>query len=256
MLVAASLATLSAQELSFGVKTGANFSSATIGANIVTPKVKLATQAGFYVGAVGGVMFNDKFGVQTELLYSTGGSQLGLTDEFGTMMNNIVEYTMQGSEDPVPDMSFINDLNLKYKTQNLYIPILARYQATPALSLLAGTYFNIGLSSKFEMNSNAESLLAESGMDYVINPIMDAVDGMIKNFDCGLAFGLEYAFSCGFFVEGRYNLGLVNKMKSTITFPAGTGEFVDDTSFDLDKEFGITPKLKNQFFQVGVGYRF
>ena len=73
-----------AQEVKFGAKAGANLSNvktslpATAGESVANPDTK--SVIGFHVGGFAEIKLSDKFAFQPELLLSTEGSKLEITD--------------------------------------------------------------------------------------------------------------------------------------------------------------------------------
>ena len=77
------------------------------------------------------------------------------------------------------------------------------------------------------------SILAGPQFDYILD---DDTEG-IKKFGLGLAVGAAYDISDQFLLDLRYSFGLSNRL--------------EDNEVD-----GVDVKLKFNFFQVGIGYRF
>ncbi|WP_080779413.1 porin family protein [Chryseobacterium phocaeense] len=121
----------------------------------------------------------------------------------------------------------------KLNFNRIVIPVSARYYATPELGLYAGPYvsFKTGTKVKMEVNgapSNPQGINA--GEEY----LEKAFDDNLKSTDFGLFFGADYNVYKGLFVDARYSFGLTNMIKDPVN----------------------DEKLKMNFFQIGLGYKF
>lgn len=106
------LSNVNAQEISFGVKAGANFATQG-GDDVDGAKMKV----GFHAGVLAEFMISEKFGIQPELLYS-----------------------MQGAKAEEGDYK----TNLDYIT----LPIMAKYYITEGFSVHAGPQIGFLISAK------------------------------------------------------------------------------------------------------------
>lgn len=160
----------SAQEVKFGVKGGANFSTLTGDIENVKSIV------GFQVGGFAEIKISEKFAIQPELLYSAQGTQSDESDEDG---------------------SFERKLSLGY----LNIPVMAKFYVAEKFSLEAGPQIGFLLSAKekAEGSIGGENISVEA----------DVKDGH-KSIDFGVNFGAGYDFTENLSVGIRYNLGLSN----------------------------------------------
>jgi opacity protein-like surface antigen len=124
----------------------------------------------------------------------------------------------------------------KIRLGYINLPVMAKYYATPALSFEAGPQIGFLLSaeSEYELSSNFDEFeIDESDTE----DIKDEV----KKISFGLNFGLAYDISSSLFVQARYHLGLSD---------------ISDYD-DQDDEFeGDYEEIKNQSFQLSLGYRF
>lgn len=105
-----------AQEIDFGLKAGANFST-------LTDASGLSNKTGFLAGAFLGVKFNDKFAIQPELLYSQQGAEFNLGEfelDYVIVPVVIKYYLVQGLNLQVgPQFGFIVDDNVKEVLGNI-----------------------------------------------------------------------------------------------------------------------------------------
>jgi len=121
-----------------------------------------------------------------------------------------------------------SDLNLDYIT----LPILAKYYVYKGLSLLAGPQLG------YIVNSEIENEILTSGFlvpETLRNETIDIKDD-INNFDFGFAIGSSYELNNGLFIQARYVLGL--------------------SEIPKNEEQTISTDLKNEVFQVSLGYKF
>jgi opacity protein-like surface antigen len=145
----------------------------------------------------------------------------------------------------------------------LNIPLLIRMQASDNLSIMAGPYLSYRMSLGFGYNDEVKNLIEggaadEAGVDLEDIPDIkgtakDLLNDNLGKLDLGLTLGAEYAFDNGLFVDLRYNLGLMNHLKSDYKIVI-EGQTVDEGSWK--ENMGVEPKMKHSTFQIGVGYRF
>ena len=121
----------------------------------------------------------------------------------------------------------------KFRMNRIVIPVSARYYATPELGIYAGPYVSIKTSTKVKVElegavGNPASInAAEQFLEKQFN------DGL-KSADFGLFFGADYNVYKGLFVDARYSFGLSNMIKDPVN----------------------NEKMKMNFLQIGVGYKF
>ncbi|MBF4985162.1 PorT family protein [Nonlabens mediterrranea] len=167
----------SAQEIDFGVKGGVNFAKLT-GDNVEDADGR----TGFHVGLTGEYMFNDTFGLQGEVVYSTQGLQ---------------------TEDEILGQNVEQVLKLDY----INVPVLAKfYIADSGFSIDAGPQIGFLVSDKYEVNGeNVDDELNAETID------LSAGGGVAYKFKEGTS--LE-----GFNISARYMIGLSNVYKDNDTF--------------------------------------
>jgi hypothetical protein len=105
-------------------------------------------------------------------------AQMGLSDKF--LLQGELLYSMQGFKDEVT-----------HKLNYINLPIMANYVVLENLSIQAGPQFGFNIEDSFEDDDGPGSLDA-------------------KGFDLSAVLGAQYAFPSGFFIQGRYQLGLVD----------------------------------------------
>lgn len=109
-LIALSSLTMTAQDLDFGIKAGANFAT-------ITDASGFSNTTGFVGGVFLGFKLGDKFGLQADLLYSQQGGEFALGDV---------------------DLDYIN------------VPVVLKYYLTNNLHLHAGPQFGINVNDNIE----------------------------------------------------------------------------------------------------------
>ncbi|MFR9650931.1 MAG: porin family protein [Rikenellaceae bacterium] len=262
LLLVASLAVcVSANASEWGVKAGASISTSTMGIDAVSAKIKLGSTVGYYVGATNNISFNDKIGLQTELVYRSAGSSVGVSSDMSTLANLVLSDYMSEFDD---DFQFaLDDMKVTYRTHEVDLPILFKYKPTENLSLLAGPFLSYSVASTVKFNDGVEDLISglttEAYVDLLTDTGKSILDEVVKQFDMGLSFGLEYSFDCGLFIDARYSVGLLNQFNNVIDLDniEVLGESMEGAgTFDIEDTLGFKGTLRTQFFQVGVGFRF
>ncbi|WP_139423467.1 porin family protein [Chryseobacterium mulctrae] len=203
-----------AQELKFGPKAG--YSLSMLKAEGDGESYKFDSKSTFYVGGFVEYKFNDKFGIQGEVLYSPiGGKQEESYTE--TIMGVTVNATAKTD----------------FKLGSVQVPVSAKYFATESLAFALG--LNVGI-------------ITSAKTDYTLTGSVDGMGGSASESESGsedikdnintlnLApfVGAEYTLENGLFFDARYNLGVSNLIKN----PEGN------------------ETLKNSFFQIGIGFKF
>ncbi|MBC6425558.1 MAG: PorT family protein [Ekhidna sp.] len=201
----------------FGVKAGSNIANASFSETVdeKLEGVDTETRLSAHAGLVLQLPLNEegKSMIQFEALYSSVGAE-----------RSTVEVSSSGSS------TSTTTENLIYRIGQIQLPILYKIVIGPGIFLNAGPYIAANVSARVEEDYKVEpDEFNDSGKnDY-------GVLSDYKDFDFGLAAGLGYQFKSGFFIEGRYNLGLADIFDS----------IGDDKS-----------EWKNQVIQAGVGFIF
>ncbi|MCX7547314.1 porin family protein [Xanthomarina sp. F1114] len=203
-LVLFSLSTALAQSdskaVQLGVKGGANFSTIS-GDDISDTK----SRTSFNVGLLAEIPITERLSIQPEIMYSGQGFD--------------VKEINQGN-------IFDTDENIEYQLDYIQVPVLLKAYLVKGLSIEVGPQFGFKVHEELDFQPNSD------GGDLEVDPD----SSYVKDFDTNLAFGAGYKFDNGFFVNGRYNLGLTNIFKENTIF-----ENID---------------AKNAVWQVGVGFMF
>ncbi|AEH02529.1 porin family protein [Lacinutrix sp. 5H-3-7-4] len=198
------LALLNAQsdskQVQLGVKGGANFSTIS-GDDFGDPDSRTSFNAGF----VAEIPISERLSFQPEVFYSGQGFDVREIDQ---------------------DNVFDTDDNIEYQLDYIQVPLLLKVYLVKGLSVEAGPQFGFKIHEEFDSQPNSD------GGDIEI----DSEDSYVKDFDTNVAVGASYKFDNGFFLSGRYNIGV-------------TDIFDDGTPFE-----GVD--AKNNVWQVGVGFMF
>lgn len=169
-----------AQEATFGLKAGANYS--TIFGDFTDGfQPRLGFQAGGFVI----IEVNNKFYFQPEVFYSSQGVVIDRD------LNNF-------------NSELIGDANIKINTQQNYlsIPIVAGFHISNKLALEVGPQVAFLLHQKGKIKESGFGDQGES-----IN-----TDGEFR-LDYGLAAGLSYALNDYLFLQPRVYLGIANNLR-------------------------------------------
>lgn len=192
---------MKAQEfVMFGAKGGANFS--TFSGDGVNAWNDPSGRTSFHLGLVAEIPMSERFSIQPEVLYSGQG------------------YDIASREDA-------NDV--EYQLDYIQVPVIAKFYVFDGLALEAGP--QIGFLVNSEIDANPSSVNDENTIS------LD--EEQFNSVDYGVALGASYKFRGGFFINGRYNIGL--------------NEIYDD-SFNNNIFSGSD--AKHSVIQAGIGFMF
>lgn len=172
------VAFMNAQEISYGLKAGVNFSNLRYSSDDMSFDEDEKSLTSFHVGCVIEIAFDDKFSLQPELLYTSTGT------------------AAKGTESGI---SYEGKLKFDY----LSLPIMAKYYVAEGFSLEAGPQIGFLMSAK--VSADVEDYGSDS------EDIKDDTNAT----DFGVAFGAGYKMENGFFLNARYALGLSNMAKDS-----------------------------------------
>lgn len=153
-----------AQGISGGVKAGFNLADQMYSSDGVKidSKVRVGLNAGLYLTA----MFNEKFAIQPEILFSTQGCKIDF-DDFDSETRTYFNY--------------------------LAIPILARYNITDRISIHAGPQVGFLISADMEISAGTQVIEVDVKDEYKSLEIAAAIGGEI-DIIAGLGGGVRYVF--------------------------------------------------------------
>lgn len=203
--VAVTGVTLKAQETRFGAKAG--YSLSTLKYESGGQSESTDPLHTFYVGGLVEHKFNDKFGIQGEVLYSPLGGTVDATGDF--------EGDFEGTGRVKGKMTF----------GTILIPVSAKYFITENLSASLGASFGIITSAnvKYELSGNANS--ENLGAEFDFGGKVDVKD-QINSLNIAPFVGAEYTLENGIFFDARYNLGISNLAKNPVDGEKTTNSFL------------------------------
>ncbi|MCW3161837.1 porin family protein [Chryseobacterium oryctis] len=176
-----------AQEFRFGPKAG--FAMSTIKIDDKQDDLnerKMSPKYTFYIGGMAEYKFNDKFGIQGEVLYSP----LGGKEKIDGVNAGVV---------------FVGE-QTKVNFGTLLIPVSAKYFITEGFSVAAGVNAGIILSAK------QKTVVGSDFLDMEVEGEGGEVDIKkdIKTLNIAPFIGVEYMLENGLFFDARYSLGVSN----------------------------------------------
>jgi hypothetical protein len=163
-----------AQEVSYGLKAGLNYSNWSFSDSDFDG---YDSRLSFHFGGVVELGLSDKFSVQPEILYSSVGAQMDLSDAA----------TRVASDD-----KFV------YALDYLSIPVMAKYYVAEGFSLEVGPQIGVLLSAKAKYDGESED-----------------IKDSFKSTDFSAGIGAGYKMENGLFINARYVLGLSNVLEDS-----------------------------------------
>jgi opacity protein-like surface antigen len=208
-----------AQDMKFGAKAGLNVAS-------ISGLDNSKSLFGANLGVFAEFKISDKFAVQPEILFSMQGAK-GSISETETSGSGAFSITSTFNAENKAALNYIN------------IPIMAKFFVTEQLSLQAGPQigFLMSLETTSETSGSTTTTFGGNTTTTVATPTSSSSSDKSNSnsVDFGLNFGAGYDITENIFVEARYNLGLNNINKNTIT---GQSD------------------IKNRVISVNLGYKF
>lgn len=183
LMTSISLSGIQAQNISYGLKAGVNFSKLRTDDDTYNDLSEGRT--GFHLGILAEFSLSDKVSIQPELFFSTLGDK--------------VSDTMLGESEMV---NIDSELQFNY----ISLPIMVKYYATKNVFFEAGPQLDFLSSAKGQtyFSNHFESEIADE---------FDAKDHY-ETSSYGLSFGLGYKADNGLFLDARYQLGLSDVTKN------------------------------------------
>ena len=186
VLAVATLGVAQAQEFKVGVKAGGLFSDTPFKKQTkerITTKYNTGFKFGYQFGVLGEYNFNDKLGVEVDVLYAFQGAKL-TSVEGGLEGQTLVKANIKNGE-----------LNTQMNVNHIWVKYSVAEGLRPKLGVNISNLVKTSLKGEFE------------GGGRTLN-FADAKFEPNKKFDFGVGAGIEYNHSSGFFVEATYNYGL------------------------------------------------
>jgi opacity protein-like surface antigen len=120
-----------------------------------------------------------------------------------------------------------------FNLNRIVIPVSARYYATPDFAVYAGPFVSIKTGTKVNIDvsgATADPQLLNEAESF----LEESFDDGLKSAEFGLFLGADYNVYKGLFVDARYSFGLSNMIKDPVA----------------------DEKMRMNFFQIGIGYKF
>ena len=186
VLAVATLGVAQAQEFKVGVKAGGLFSDAAFKKETegsITTKINTGFKFGYQFGVLGEYNFNDKLGVEVDVLYAFQGAKL-TSVEGGIEGHTPLKLNIKNGE-----------LNTQMNVNHIWLKYSVAEGLRPKLGVNISNLIKTSL--KGEVENEGDTL-----------NFADAKYEPKKKFDFGVGAGIEYNHDSGFFVEATYNYGL------------------------------------------------
>ena len=186
VLAVATLGVAQAQEFKVGVKAGGLFSNAAFKKDTkegITTKYNTGFKFGYQFGVLGEYNFNDKLGVEVDVLYAFQGAKF-----------NSIEFSRGDVSFPKVDIKN-GEINTQMNVNHIWLKYSVAEGLRPKLGVNVSNLIKASVKGEAEAEGrkiNFADLKAEPK----------------KKFDFGVGAGIEYNLDSGFFVEATYNYGL------------------------------------------------
>ena len=186
VLAVATLGVAQAQEFKVGVKAGGLFSDAAFKKDTkegITTKYNTGFKFGYQLGVLGEYNFNDKLGVEVDVLYAFQGAKF-----------NSIEFSRGDVSFPKVDIKN-GEINTQMNVNHIWLKYSVAEGLRPKLGVNISNLIKASVKGETEVEGrkiNFADLKAEPK----------------KKFDFGVGAGIEYNHDSGFFVEATYNYGL------------------------------------------------
>ncbi|WP_299522845.1 porin family protein [Winogradskyella sp.] len=155
---------INAQDLNYGAKAGLNIA----GISFESDSYSTSSRIGFHVGGFVNYRFDEKFAIQPEINFSTGGNEW----DFGN-----------------------GDTTGEIKISNLSIPVLLQYDVVDNFVVEGGLQYNFLLSVEQKIDGSGDGF--EDISEFYKSGTLGAAIGAIYQLDTlvpGLAAGLRFVF--------------------------------------------------------------
>lgn len=189
----------SMEALQIGARAGYNYSTLRGDA---AKNMNTKGLSGFHVGLFTEIPVADRFSIQPEVLYSTQGAKWTLGKE-----------------------------TYDFKTQNINVPVLAKFYVAEGLNLQAGPQLSFNTGSEFKYDGALGKTSKKLDKD------------AFSKVNFGAVVGAGYKLAQGLTVDARYNFGLTNV-------------FDKDNKSLQSLKVSDKNNFKNGVFSVGLGYQF
>lgn len=217
---------VSAQEFTYGPKAGLNMATLS-GDDIENNDPKF----GLHIGAAAEYMFNNKFAIQADLLYSMQGLKQSAYQEF--TFNGVTERL---------------DVDSTLKLDYINIPIMFKYYITRGFNIELGPQVGFLISAKAEVE--AKATVSGGGQSSSESQSLNQdIKDQTKGVDFGIGFGLGYKFENGLNLGARFTGSFVNVFEDAKS--SSTNMDTDDLQFNA-----TGADAGNGVISFSVGYMF
>lgn len=138
---------VNAQDFTYGAKAGLNIAKLKFSDN-----TDLESLLGVHIGLFGNYAVTEKFAIQPELFFSTGGTKWSYS--YINASNN-AEVEMRSS------MGAVNEVSGKIKTSYITLPVMLQYKIINHLYVEAGPQYNFLLSIKESVDGGSDEDIKE-----------------------------------------------------------------------------------------------
>ncbi|MBA6152728.1 porin family protein [Gelidibacter maritimus] len=138
---------VNAQDFTYGAKAGLNIAELKFSDN-----TDMKSLLGVHIGLFGNYAINEKFAVQPELFFSTGGTKYS----YNYIAAMAADIEMRNA---ATTASY--EASGKVKTNNITLPVMLQYKITHALYVEAGPQYNLLLSIKESVDGGSDEDIKE-----------------------------------------------------------------------------------------------
>ncbi|MDY3401688.1 porin family protein [Riemerella anatipestifer] len=211
-------------QVKYGLKAGYNLSNVSLGTPATSVKVLLGNKSGFNAGGFVEYGFGKNLSLQGEVLYSNVGAKLTADVNKIKSAKDLLDAGFSGLN--------VKKASATISMHQVSVPVSLKY-SFDKFSILGGfsVNFNAGVSTKIEADGTDVKKSIEADSEIKLD---DTIKSELASANFGLHLGAEYMFTKNMFVDARYNCGVSS----------------------LNKNYTDFAKLRQRYFQIGLGYKF
>ncbi|MRM82418.1 porin family protein [Riemerella anatipestifer] len=216
-------------QVKYGLKAGYNLSNVSLSTPATSVKILLGNKSGFNAGGFVEYGFGKNLSLQGEVLYSNVGAKLTVdinkikTAQVGELLD---------ADFSSADIAKVKKASATISMNQIAVPVSLKY-SFDKFSVLGGfsVNFNAGVSTKIEADGADVKKTIEADSEIKLD---DTIKSELAATNFGLHLGAEYMFTKNVFIDARYNCGVSS----------------------LNKNYTDFAKLRQRYFQIGLGYKF
>ncbi|MDY3529382.1 porin family protein [Riemerella anatipestifer] len=216
-------------QVKYGLKAGYNLSNVSLSTPATSVKILLGNKSGFNAGGFVEYGFGKNLSLQGEVLYSNVGAKLTVdvnkikTAQVGELLD---------ADFSSADIAKVKKASATISMNQIVVPVSLKY-SFDKFSVLGGVSvnFNAGVSTKIEVDGKDVKKTVEANGEINLD---NTIKSELASTNFGLHLGAEYMFNKNIFVDARYNCGVSS----------------------LNKNYTDFAKLRQRYFQIGLGYKF